>query len=60
MRLSGNQQVSWPLDGKSRHEREEKPRLTDTTRRNLKADGLVWRSAQPIVTPYVVEVDKTG
>ena len=26
----------------------------------LMAGGLVWRSAQSIVTPYVVEVDKTG
>jgi len=26
----------------------------------LMAGGLVWRSAQSIVTPYVVEVDNTG
>ncbi|MFP8908636.1 conjugal transfer protein TrbF [Pseudomonas aeruginosa] len=26
----------------------------------LMAGGLVWRSAQSIVTPYVVEVDRTG
>ena len=26
----------------------------------LMASGLVWRSAQSIVTPYVVEVDKSG
>ncbi|MBS0429433.1 MAG: conjugal transfer protein TrbF [Proteobacteria bacterium] len=26
----------------------------------LMAGGLVWRSAQSIVTPYVVEVDQTG
>lgn len=26
----------------------------------LMAGGLVWRSAQSIVTPYVIEVDKTG
>ncbi|SDV50827.1 conjugal transfer protein TrbF [Chitinasiproducens palmae] len=26
----------------------------------LMVGGLVWRSAQSIVTPYVVEVDKTG
>ncbi|KQK61030.1 conjugal transfer protein TrbF [Pseudomonas aeruginosa] len=26
----------------------------------LMAGGLVWRSAQSIVTPYVVEVDKSG
>src|SRR5690606_37786944 len=26
----------------------------------LMAAGLVWRSAQSIVTPYVVEVDQTG
>ncbi|MBB3014196.1 conjugal transfer protein TrbF [Cupriavidus alkaliphilus] len=27
---------------------------------SLMAGGLVWRSARSIVTPYVVEVDKTG
>ena len=26
----------------------------------LMAGGLVWRSAQSIVTPFVVEVDRTG
>ncbi|KMZ13343.1 Conjugative transfer protein TrbF [Candidatus Burkholderia humilis] len=26
----------------------------------LMAGGLVWRSAQSVVTPYVVEVDRTG
>ena len=26
----------------------------------LMAGGLVWRSAQSIVTPYVIEVDKSG
>src|SRR3546814_1378068 len=26
----------------------------------LMAGGLVWRSAQSIVTPYVIEVDQSG
>ena len=34
--------------------------LATTQQLIAQAQGLVWRSAQSIVTPYVVEVDKTG